>query len=176
MSQEMITVRIFDTTLRDGEQSPGCTMNAEEKLLMAHQLDKLGVDTIEAGFAAASPGDFESIRDIGHTLKGPMVVSLARTRLEDIDSAGEALKGSYNWGIHTFIASSPLHMKYKLQMEPEAVVESAVRAVERALHYTENVEFSPEDATRSEPEFLVHICSEAVRAGAKIINIPDTVG
>jgi 2-isopropylmalate synthase len=176
MAQELTRIRIFDTTLRDGEQSPGCTMNAEEKLIMAQQLAKLGVDTIEAGFAAASPGDFESVRDIGHAIKGPMVVSLCRTRLEDIDQAAEALKGSPRWGIHTFIASSPLHMKYKLQMEPDAVVESAVRAVERARAFTDCVEFSPEDATRSEPEFLVRLCSEAVRAGAGIINIPDTVG
>jgi 2-isopropylmalate synthase len=169
-------LRIFDTTLRDGEQSPGFTMNGEEKLMMAQQLARLGVNVIEAGFAAASPGDFESVREIGHTVKGPMIVSLARTRLEDIDAAAEALKGSPNWGIHTFIASSPLHMKYKLQLEPDAVVESAVRAVERAKRYTPNVEFSPEDATRSEPEFLVRLCSEAVRAGATTINIPDTVG
>jgi 2-isopropylmalate synthase len=176
MAQEMRRIRIFDTTLRDGEQSPGCTMNAEEKLIMAQQLAKLGVDTIEAGFAAASPGDFESVRDIGHSIKGPLIVSLCRTRLEDIDSGAEALQGSANWGIHTFIACSPLHMKYKLNMEPDAVLESAVRAVERAKTYTQNVEFSPEDATRSDPEFLVRICTEAIRAGATTINIPDTVG
>lgn len=169
-------VRVFDTTLRDGEQSPGFTMNHEEKMLMAQQLAKLGVDVIEAGFAAASPGDFESVREIGHTLKGPMVMSLTRTRLEDIDIAAEALKGSENWGIHTFIASSPLHMKYKLKQGPDEVLESTVRAVERAKSYTENVEFSPEDATRSEDDFLVKLCSEAVRAGATTINIPDTVG
>ncbi|HEX9843314.1 MAG TPA: 2-isopropylmalate synthase, partial [bacterium] len=170
------TVRIFDTTLRDGEQSPGFTMNAEEKLLMAQQLAKLGVNTIEAGFAAASPGDFESVREIGHTLKGPLVVSLARTRLEDIDAAAEALKGSHHWGIHTFVAASPLHMKYKLQQDPEDVLAGAVKAVERARSYTDNVEFSPEDATRSDPEFLVRLCSDCVRAGATVINIPDTVG
>ncbi|MCH7478174.1 MAG: 2-isopropylmalate synthase [SAR324 cluster bacterium] len=174
--EEFTRIRIFDTTLRDGEQSPGFTMNSEEKLQMANQLAKLGVDTIEAGFAAASPGDFESVREIGHHLKGPMVVSLARTGLEDIDSAAEALKGSHNWGIHTFIASSPLHMKYKLNMDPEMVLQSSVRAVERARGYTENVEFSPEDATRSEPEFLVKLLSEVVQAGATILNIPDTVG
>jgi len=171
-----IPIRIFDTTLRDGEQSPGFTMNAQEKLMMAQQLARLGVNTIEAGFASASPGDFESVREIGHMVKGPMIVSLARTRLEDIDAAAEALKGSPNWGIHTFIASSPLHMKYKLQQEPDAVVESATRAVERARKYTDNVEFSPEDATRSEPEFLARLCTAAVKAGAGIINIPDTVG
>ena len=174
--EEFTRIRIFDTTLRDGEQSPGFTMNSEEKLQMANQLAKLGVDTIEAGFAAASPGDFESVREIGHQLKGPMVVSLARTGLEDIDTAAEALKGSHNWGIHTFIASSPLHMKYKLNMDPEMVVQSSVRAVERARGYTENVEFSPEDATRSEPEFLVKLLNEVVQAGATIVNIPDTVG
>jgi 2-isopropylmalate synthase len=173
---DVTRIRIFDTTLRDGEQSPGFTMNGEEKMMMAQQLAKLGVNTIEAGFAAASPGDFESVREVGHALKGPMVVSLARTRLEDIDQAAEALKGSHNWGIHTFIGASPLHMKYKLQMEPDAVVESAVRAVERARSYTPNVEFSPEDATRSEPAFLVRLCSEVIRAGAAIVNIPDTVG
>jgi 2-isopropylmalate synthase len=170
------TVRIFDTTLRDGEQSPGFTMNSEEKLLMAQQLAKLGVNTIEAGFAAASSGDFESVREIGHTLKGPLVVSLARTRLEDIDAAAEALKGSHHWGIHTFVAASPLHMKYKLQQDPEDVLAGAVKAVERARSYTDNVEFSPEDATRSDPEFLVRLCSDCVRAGATVINIPDTVG
>jgi 2-isopropylmalate synthase len=169
-------IKIFDTTLRDGEQSPGFTMNGEEKLMMAQQLAKLGVNTIEAGFAASSPGDFESVREIGHSLKGPMVVSLARTRLEDIDAAAEALKGSANWGIHTFIASSPLHMKYKLMLEPDAVLHSAVKAVERAKTYTANVEFSPEDATRSEPEFLVKLVTETVKAGATTINIPDTVG
>ena len=135
--EEFTRIRIFDTTLRDGEQSPGFTMNAEEKLQMAYQLAKLGVDTIEAGFAAASPGDFESVREIGHHLKGPMVVSLARTGLEDIDTAAEALKGSHNWGIHTFIASSPLHMKYKLNMDPEMVLQSSVRAVERARSWAE---------------------------------------
>jgi len=174
MSTEII--RIFDTTLRDGEQAPGFTMNAEEKVMMARQLAKLGVDTIEAGFAAASPGDFESVREIAHNVEGPMIVSLCRTRLEDIDAAVEALKGAPNWGIHTFVASSPLHMKYKLQQDPEDVLQGAVRAVEHARQFTGSVEFSPEDATRSDPEFLVRLCSEVVRAGASIINIPDTVG
>ena len=170
------TIRIFDTTLRDGEQSPGFTMNAEEKLMMAQQLAKLGVDIIEAGFAAASPGDFESVREIGQNLKGPKVVSLCRTRLEDVDAAVEALKGSANWGIHTFVASSPLHMKYKLQQDPEDVLKGAVAAVAHAKSFTDFVEFSPEDATRSEPEFLTRMVSECVRAGAVSINIPDTVG
>ena len=169
-------VHIFDTTLRDGEQAPGYSMNADEKLRMAQQLALLGVDTIEAGFAASSPGDFESVRDIGHTLKGPRVVSLCRTRFGDIDAAAEALKGSHHWGLHTVIATSPLHMKYKLKMEPDAVIQSARAAVERMRGYTDSVEFSAEDATRSEPEFLVRVFSEAVRAGATILNVPDTVG
>jgi len=176
MKTEPNFIRIFDTTLRDGEQSPGCTMTGEEKMMMAQQLARLGVDTIEAGFAAASPGDFESVRDIGHTIKGPMVVSLARTRLDDIDQAAEALKGSPNWGIHTFIGSSPLHMKHKLNMTPDEVVAAAVKAVEHARRFTPRVEFSPEDATRAEPEFLVRLLSEVVRAGATVLNIPDTVG
>ncbi|MDH4121032.1 MAG: 2-isopropylmalate synthase [Deltaproteobacteria bacterium] len=169
-------IRIFDTTLRDGEQSPGCTMTAEEKLLMAQQLARLGVDTIEAGFAAASPGDFESIREISRTVKGPMIVSLARAKAEDINAAAEALKGSPRWGIHTFIGSSPLHMKHKLKMTPDEVVANAVRAVEQAKKFTDNVEFSPEDATRAEPEFLVRLLGATVAAGATTLNIPDTVG
>ncbi|MBI4084050.1 MAG: 2-isopropylmalate synthase [Candidatus Lambdaproteobacteria bacterium] len=169
-------ITIFDTTLRDGEQSPGCTMNREEKLVMAQQLARLGVDTIEAGFAASSPGDFESVHEIGHALKGPRVVSLARTGLADIDACVEALKGSHHWGVHTFIAASPLHMKYKLQMEPDDVVHAAVQAVAHARRFTDSVEFSPEDATRSDPAFLVRLVAEVVRAGATIVNIPDTVG
>ena len=151
-------------------------MNAEEKMLLAAQLAKLGVDTIEAGFAASSPGDFDSVREIGHAMNGPKVISLCRTHFEDIDAAAEALKGSANWGIHIVIASSPLHMKHKQMMEPDAVIESSVRGVERARGYVDDVEFSAEDATRSEPEFLVRLFSEAIRAGATIINIPDTVG
>ena len=169
-------IQIFDTTLRDGEQAPGFTMNSEEKMQMAQQLARLGVHTIEAGFAAASPGDFDSVREIGHALKGPMVTSLCRTHFEDIDASAEALKGSPNWGIHIVIASSPLHMKHKLMMEPDAVVESSVRAVERARGYIDQVEFSAEDATRSEPEFLVRLFGEAIKAGATVINVPDTVG
>lgn len=169
-------VRIFDTTLRDGEQSPGFTMTAKEKLIMARQLARLGVDTMEAGFPASSPGDFESVREIGHRVEGPLIVGLCRTRRGDIEAGVEALKGAPNWGLHTFIASSALHMKYKLRMEPDEVVRSAIAAVSLARRFTENVEFSPEDATRSDPEFLVRLCSEAIAAGASIINIPDTVG
>jgi len=173
---ESNVVKIFDTTLRDGEQAPGFSMNPEEKLLLAQQLARLGVDTIEAGFAASSPGDFESVRDIGHALKGPRVVSLCRTRFEDIDAAAEALKGSHNWGLHVVIASSPLHMKYKLMMDPDDVLQSSVKAVERMRSFTDSAEFSAEDATRSEPEYLVKLFSEVIAAGATIINVPDTVG
>ena len=169
-------IQIFDTTLRDGEQAPGFTMNAGEKMQMANQLAKLGVHTIEAGFAAASPGDFDSVREIGHAMKGPMVTSLCRTHFEDIDASAEALKGSPNWGIHIVIASSPLHMKHKLMMEPDAVLESSVRAVERAKGYVDKVEFSAEDATRSELDFLCKLFTETIKAGATVINIPDTVG
>jgi 2-isopropylmalate synthase len=172
----MEKVRIFDTTLRDGEQAPGFSMSASEKLTLAKQLERLGVDVIEAGFAASSPGDFESVKAIGQQCERATVVSLCRASISDIDRGVEALKDAENWGIHTFIASSPLHMKFKLQMEPEEVLKAAVTAVEHAKCFTDNVEFSPEDATRSEPEFLVKLLSEVVRAGAVTLNIPDTVG
>jgi len=172
----MEKIRFFDTTLRDGEQSPGCSMSSDEKLSLARQLERLGVDTIEAGFAASSPGDFESVREIGQKIHTSTVVSLCRASKNDIDSAIKALGDAKNWGIHTFISTSELHMKHKLQMEPKEVKSMAVAAVERAKKSTENVEFSPEDATRSDPKFLVEILSETVRAGATILNIPDTVG
>ena len=172
----MEKVRIFDTTLRDGEQAPGFSMSAGEKLALAKQLERLGVDVIEAGFAASSPGDFESVKAIGEQCEQATVVSLCRASISDIDRGVEALKDAENWGIHTFLASSPLHMKFKLQMEPEEVLKAAVTAVEHAKRFTDNVEFSPEDATRSELEFLVKLLSEVVRAGAVTLNIPDTVG
>jgi 2-isopropylmalate synthase len=172
----MEKVKFFDTTLRDGEQSPGCSMSADEKLTLAKQLERLGVNTIEAGFAASSPGDFESVREIGQQITNSTVVSLCRASKNDIDSTIEALGDAKNWGIHTFISTSALHMKHKLQMEPKDVKDMAVAAVERAKKATDNVEFSPEDATRSDPEFLVEVLSETVRAGATILNIPDTVG
>ncbi len=172
----MEKVRIFDTTLRDGEQAPGFSMSASEKLALAKQLERLGVDVIEAGFAASSPGDFESVKAIGQQCERATVVSLCRASISDIDRGVEALKDAENWGIHTFLASSPLHMKFKLQMEPEEVLKAAVTAVEHAKRFTDNVEFSPEDATRSELEFLVKLLSEVVRAGAVTLNIPDTVG
>ena len=169
-------IRIFDTTLRDGEQSPGCSMNVKEKLIMARQLAKLGVDTIEAGFPASSPGDFDSVQQIGAAVEGPMVVSLCRTSDADIQAGVRALKGSKNWGIHTFIATSDLHLKKKLDIDRKTAVKKAIRAIEQAKKHTENVEFSAEDATRSDPTFLIEIFSAAIKAGATILNVPDTVG
>lgn len=167
---------IFDTTLRDGEQSPGASMTKTEKLRIATALEKMKVDVIEAGFAIASPGDFESVRAIANTIKDSRICSLSRAMDKDIDRAAEALKGANASRIHTFIATSPIHMKYKLQMEPDAVVEQAVRAVKRARSHTDDVEFSCEDAGRSELDFLCRIIEAAINAGASTINIPDTVG
>ncbi|MEO0292758.1 MAG: 2-isopropylmalate synthase [candidate division WOR-3 bacterium] len=169
-------VYVFDTTLRDGEQAPGFSMNVDEKIKMALHLQKLNVDCVEAGFAIASEGDFEAITEISKILKGPEVASLARVKEVDIDRAWEALKYAKRPRIHVFIATSPIHMKYKLKMEPEEVLEAAVKGVEYAKKYTDNVEFSAEDATRSEPKFLAEICRAVIRAGARYINIPDTVG
>ncbi|MBU2512502.1 2-isopropylmalate synthase [bacterium] len=169
-------VSIFDTTLRDGEQSPGCSMNSREKLIMAKQLQKLGVDIIEAGFPASSPGDFESVQQIGLELNGPKVVALCRADDADIDAGIKSLKGSFNWGIHTFIATSDLHLKSKLGIDRKTAIKKAVRAVERAKKHTDHVEFSAEDATRSDPDFLVQIFSAVVKSGATVLNVPDTVG
>jgi len=167
---------IFDTTLRDGEQSPGASMTRSEKLRIAKALEKMHVDVIEAGFAIASDGDFEAIKGIASAVKESTVCSLARALDQDIDRAAEALKGAVSSRIHTFIATSPIHMKYKLQLEPDEVVRQAVRAVKRARNYTDNVEFSCEDAGRSELEFLCRVIEQAIAAGAGTINIPDTVG
>lgn len=167
---------IFDTTLRDGEQSPGASMTKAEKLRIAKALEKMRVDVIEAGFAIASPGDFESVKAIADSVKDSRVCSLSRALDKDVDRAAEALKGAEASRIHTFIATSPIHMKYKLQMEPEAVIEQAVHAVKRARSYTDDVEFSCEDAGRSEIDFLCRIIEAAIQAGATTINIPDTVG
>ncbi|WP_020409268.1 2-isopropylmalate synthase [Hahella ganghwensis] len=167
---------IFDTTLRDGEQSPGASMTKAEKLRIAKALERMKVDVIEAGFAIASPGDFDSVKAIAGSVKDSTVCSLARALDKDIDRAAEALKPAKSARIHTFIATSPIHMKYKLQMEPDQVVEQAVRAVKRARGYTDNVEFSCEDAGRSEIDFLCRIIEAAIDAGAGTINIPDTVG
>ena len=167
---------IFDTTLRDGEQSPGATMTGDEKVRIAQQLERLGVDVIEAGFAAASVGDFLAIQRISSLVKESTVCSLSRAVERDIERAGEAIKGAARKRIHTFIATSPIHMEMKLHMTPDQVVERAVKAVKLAREYTDDVEFSAEDASRSDPAFLARICEEAIKAGATTINLPDTVG
>ncbi len=167
---------IFDTTLRDGEQSPGAAMTKEEKLRIARQLEKLGVDVIEAGFAAASPGDADAIRGIAEVIQNSTVCSLARANERDIRAAGDAIKPAQHGRIHTFIATSPIHMEKKLRLQPEQVVEAAVKAVRLAREYTDDVEFSAEDAVRSEMDFLVRIFDEVIKAGATTINVPDTVG
>ncbi|MBR1810553.1 MAG: 2-isopropylmalate synthase [Clostridia bacterium] len=169
-------VKIFDTTLRDGEQSPGCSMNEQEKLEVAHRLERLKVDIIEAGFAIASPGDFRCIENIAHAMKDVSVCSLARCREKDIDAAYDAIKSAVQPRIHVFIATSPIHMQYKLRMSPEQVLESARYHVKYAASKCADVEFSAEDATRSDPEFLAKIVDVAIKAGATTINIPDTVG
>lgn len=169
-------VIIFDTTLRDGEQSPGASMTGEEKLRIARQLERLRVDVIEAGFAIASPGDFEAVKTIADQIKESRVCSLSRALDTDIDRAGEALANAAQGRIHTFIATSPIHMKYKLQMEPDQVVAQAVHAVKRARNLIDDVEFSLEDASRSEMDFMCRIIEAAIDAGARTINIPDTVG
>ena len=167
---------IFDTTLRDGEQSPGASMSREEKVRIARQLEKMRVDVIEAGFAAASNGDFESVRAVAEAIKDPTICSLARASENDIRRAGEAIKPANSGRIHTFIATSPIHMEKKLRMTPDQVVEQAVKAIGWARGYTDNVEFSAEDAGRSEIDFLCRIFEQVIKAGAKTINVPDTVG
>lgn len=167
---------IFDTTLRDGEQSPGATMTGEEKIRIAQQLERLGVDVIEAGFAAASVGDFLAIQKISSIVKNSTVCSLSRALERDIEKAGTAIRAAARGRIHTFIATSPIHMEMKLHMTPEQVIENAVKAVKLAREYVDDVEFSAEDASRSEPDFLARICEAAIAAGATTINLPDTVG
>jgi 2-isopropylmalate synthase len=169
-------VRIFDTTLRDGEQSPGAAMNLEEKLEVATLLDEMGVDIIEAGFPIASNGDFEAVNEIAKRTKNATVCGLARAGFKDIDRAGEALRPAERKRIHTFISTSPVHMKHKLQMEPSAVLEAISASVMRARMHTDDVEWSAEDATRTEPDFLCKAVDLAIKAGATTINIPDTVG
>ncbi len=169
-------VYIFDTTLRDGEQSPGASMTLEEKLQVAEILDEMGVDIIEAGFPIASNGDFEAVSEIAKLAKKAVVCGLARAAFGDIDRAGEALKPAKQSRIHTFISTSPVHMKYKLQMEPEQVLDAVSSSVARARQHTNNVEWSPEDATRTEHDFLCRCVEAAIKAGAGTINIPDTVG
>jgi 2-isopropylmalate synthase len=169
-------VVIFDTTLRDGEQSPGATMTHEEKLEVAELLDAMGVDIIEAGFPIASEGDFAAVNEIAKRTKNAVVCGLARASFKDIDRAGEAVKPARQSRIHTFISTSPVHMKWKLQMEPEKVLGMVVASVTRARLYTDNVEWSSEDGTRTEHDFLCRCIEAAIKAGATTINIPDTVG
>jgi 2-isopropylmalate synthase len=169
-------IRIFDTTLRDGEQSPGASMNVEEKVMVAKQLARLGVDIIEAGFAYSSPGDFESVRRIAQEVEGPTICSLARARPEDIDRAWEALQGAPKVRIHTFLSTSDIHLKHQFRMTRERAKQRAVEMVQRARGYVSDVEFSPMDASRSDPAFLYEVIEAVIAAGAGTINIPDTVG
>lgn len=179
-------VKIFDTTLRDGEQSPGATMTSAEKLEVAHNLARLGVDIIEAGFPAASPDDLEAVRrialEVGNPPAGspeakvPVIAGLARANKPDIDKAWEAVQGAKKPRIHTFLATSPIHMRHKLKMDPEEVIQRVSEMVAYAKSFCDDVEFSPEDAGRSEPEFLYVVLGEAIKAGATTLNIPDTVG
>lgn len=169
-------IRIFDTTLRDGEQAPGCSMNLKEKLDVARQLARLGVDVIEAGFAIASPGDFASVKEIARTVRGPVIASLARALEKDIDAAWEAIREAERPRIHVFLATSPVHMEYKLRMKPEEVLVQAEAMVRYARRLCPDVEFSAEDASRSDPEFLCRVLKAVIDAGATTVNIPDTVG
>src|SRR5882762_1679919 len=172
----MDRVQIFDTTLRDGEQSPGATMNVEEKLAIARQLEHLGVDVIEAGFAASSAGDFDAVRRVAEVVSRPIVLSLARTREQDVDRAIRAVEHAKRPGIHIFIATSDIHLKHKLMMSRAEVIDAAVWAISRAKRYLDYVEFSAEDASRSDPDSLVQVYTAAIEAGARTINVPDTTG
>lgn len=176
VSQMPHTIKIFDTTLRDGEQSPGCSMTLKEKIEFARQLERLKVDIIEAGFAIASPGDFESVTAIARECRETTVASLARALEKDIDCAWDAVRHARRPRIHTFIATSPIHMQYKLRMSEDQVLERAVAMVKYAKALCEDIEFSAEDATRSTPEFLCRIYEAVIQAGATVINVPDTVG
>lgn len=167
---------IFDTTLRDGEQSPGASLTSKEKLEIAQQLEKLNVDIIEAGFPIASPGDYEAVSLIAKNVKKPIIAALARAKKIDIETAASALKYAKHPRIHTFIATSDIHIKYKLKMSKEQVLETAVEAVKYARRFTDDVEFSCEDAARSDVDFMCKVIEEVIKAGAKVINIPDTVG
>jgi 2-isopropylmalate synthase len=169
-------VHFFDTTLRDGEQSPGCSMSQHEKLRMAHSLADLGVDIIEAGFAISSDGDFAAIEAIAGEVRGPVIASLARAKRGDIERAAQALKGAARARIHIFLASSDLHLEYKLKMSRDQALDQTAESVSLACKLVDEVEFSPEDSTRTDPEFLCKIVGVAINAGATVINLPDTVG
>jgi 2-isopropylmalate synthase len=176
MTANRARITIFDTTLRDGEQSPGCSMNQQEKLRLAHQLDRLGVDVIEAGFPIASDGDFESVKAIASVVRRPIIAGLARACRPDIERAWEALKHAAHPRIHVFLATSDIHLKFKLRITRDECVEQAREAIRFAKSLCEDVEFSPEDATRTEPDFLCRVLEAVVEAGATTLNIPDTVG
>src|ERR1700741_2282113 len=176
MSAERARITIFDTTLRDGEQSPGCSMNQQEKLRLAHQLDRLGVDVIEAGFPIASDGDFESVKTIAETVRRPIIAGLARPCRPDIERAWEALKHAARPRIHVFLATSDIHLQYKLRIGRDQCVGQAGDAIRLAKCLCDDVEFSPEDATRTDPDFLCRVLDAVVEAGATTLNIPDTVG
>jgi len=169
-------IRIFDTTLRDGEQSPGFTMNTQEKLEVARALAAMRVDVIEAGFPASSPGDLEGVQLIAREVRGPTIAGLARSNRGDVEAAIEGVRGAQRPRIHTFIATSPIHMEHKLRMTPDEVYDAAVGAVRLARREVEDVEFSAEDASRSDPAFLVRVFEGAIAAGATTINVPDTTG
>ena len=169
-------ISIFDTTLRDGEQSPGIAMQPHEKAELAEQLERLGVDVIEAGFAASSPGDYEGVRAVARAVRTPTVATLCRASREDVDAGADALADARRSRLHVFLATSPIHMEKKLQLEPDEVVERAAWAIAYARGRADEVEFSCEDATRSDPQFVAQVCAEAVRAGADVVNLPDTVG
>ncbi len=176
MATDQARITIFDTTLRDGEQSPGCSMNRQEKLRLAHQLDRLGVDVIEAGFPIASEGDFESVKAIATVVRRPVIAGLARACREDIERAWEALKDAAHPRIHVFLATSDIHLQYKLRITRDQCVAQARDAVRFAKSLCDDVEFSPEDATRTDPDFLCRVLNAVVEAGATTLNIPDTVG
>src|SRR5580692_10404586 len=167
---------IFDTTLRDGEQSPGCSMNVQEKLRLAQQLDRLGVDVIEAGFPIASDGDFEAVQKIAASVRRPIIAGLARACAGDVERAWQALQGAARPRIHVFLATSDIHLKYKLRISRQQCLEQAIEAIRLAKSLCDDVEFSPEDATRTDPDFLCQVVEAVVAAGATTVNIPDTVG
>jgi 2-isopropylmalate synthase len=166
----------FDTTLRDGEQSPGCVMHGDEKLRMAHQIAALGVDVLEAGFAIASEGDSESIRNIAREVQGPIIASLARAKREDIEAAARSIEPAARGRIHTFLSTSDLHLAAKLKITRSRALDQIAAMVALARTYCDDIEFSPEDATRTDPDFLVTVCEAAIQAGATTLNLPDTVG
>ncbi|HEY7615353.1 MAG TPA: 2-isopropylmalate synthase [Terriglobales bacterium] len=173
---ERAKITVFDTTLRDGEQSPGCSMNVQEKLRMAHQLDALGVDVIEAGFPIASDGDFEAVQKIAATIRRPTICALARACPQDIERAWQALQGAARPRIHVFLATSDIHLQHKLRISRQQCLQQAREAVRLAKSHCDDVEFSPEDATRTDPEFLFEVLAGAIQEGATTLNIPDTVG